>query len=171
MIKKVWNGFKKVQSKIDFTPKLLAISDKYAKNHRVSFFLFLFFIITGFFGLFIPLIQGWLTIFLAFTFLGIKPLNTWMRNNKKAVSNIGTTMFMVAIVGFLFTTGTWITGQSENTPIDNIFRVINYGQDDLVQINTQVFNLIEIDYNTTQQALNIIEYKQTQGFVMIGGYE
>lgn len=167
-IHKIWRGFKKIQQKVDFTPYLLKISEKYSKKNKASMFLFLLFILIGFFGLILPLVQGWITIMLAFTFLGIKPLNSWMKNNKKAVSNIGTTLFLVAMISFVFTTSTWAIGLSEDSPLDNIFKVITFGKDDLKQMNTQAFSVLGMDYNNVQQSFSIINYNQNQGFSVIG---
>lgn len=166
-LKKVWKGFKKFQSKIDLTPKLIRISEKYAKKDRINIALFVFFLLAGFFGMFIPIIQGWLAVALSFTFLGIKPVNNFLENNRKAVSNVGSLLFIVAVGSFLITTGAWALGYSEDSPIDNIFKVLNYGKEDFQSANEEVFSVIGVDYNNTVQTFSVINYDQDQGFSTI----
>jgi hypothetical protein len=168
MTKSLWQKFQDFQKRIDFTPKLIAISEKFAKNQRISFFFFFLFLVVGFLGLFLPLVQGWLVIALSVTFLGIKPLNKWMATNRKAVMNVGTIGFMIGVGMFMFSVGTWATGYSETSPIDDIMSIVQWGQDDLVEINTQAFSIVGVDYVQMQQAFSIVNYDSAQGFYLGG---
>lgn len=165
--KKIWEGLKNFQKKIDLTPRLIRISNKYAKRNKASIALFFFFLLAGFFGFFIPIIQGWLAVVLAFSFLGIKPLNRFLQDNRKAISNVGSFLFMMTIALFLFSTSAWALGYSEDSPVDNVFKVVNYGKDDFQDANSELLSTVGVDYNDTVQTFSVIDYDQDQGFSTI----
>lgn len=167
--KQIWKWFKIVQNKIDLTPHLIRYSEKFAGNRKASIFMFILFLMAGLFGLFLPLIQGWLTLFMSLNFLGIKPLNRFIRSNKASIMNIGTLVFTITFGLILINTGMWATGYTETSPFENIIGVIQWGQDDLESANTQAFSLISVDYGKMQQALSLVDYSNTQGFSIIRG--
>lgn len=168
VFKKIWRFFERIQQRIDPTAFLLRLSAKFAKEKRVSVPLFILFFVIGLSGLFLPLIQGIPTIVLSFTFLGIKPVNKFMHNNKQLVSKTSTLFFIFFVFFLLGSTSAWALGITEDSPVDNLFKVVNWGKESLQDQNEQAFSLVGVDYINFQQSLSIIDYSQTQGFT-IGG--
>lgn len=171
--KKFEKGFigvlQRIQYTIDLTPILIRISNRVARSGKLNIGLFIFFILIGVFGLFVPIIQGWLTIVLAFTMLGIQPINSFVQDNTELIEGVGTFMFSIAAIFLLVNTATWATGITESSPVDNVFGFVQGGQDSINGVNEATFSIIGVDYEKdVQQPLSLVDYKKGQGLSVIG---
>lgn len=156
-----------LQSKLDLTPLFIKLSNKVAKKNKLNIWLFFLFLIVGFFGIFLPLVQGWLVIGLAFTCLGIKPVNKFIQKNKKGIENFGAFIFFVSLTVFFVNAGLWGVGLVEASPLDNFMGTIQYGKEQFNSIHKNTFSVIGVDYADLQQSLSLVNYDD-QGFSVIG---
>lgn len=158
---KFWKTLTKIQKAIDLTPYLLSFALR-MQSTGVNLLLFVFFLLIGFFGLFVPIIQGWLTIGLAFTFLGIKPLNLFIKRNKKGIQNVGTVLFTLTLLLFLGSFVTWILGITDDSPGKNILDVVQYGREDIEEARDSTISIIGLEPEDLE-SLSFVDYRNTAG--------
>jgi ABC-type multidrug transport system fused ATPase/permease subunit len=167
-IKKLWSNIQGVQRFIDLTPHLLKFIDKFKQKKKVSIFMFFLLLIVGFTGLLLPIIQGWLIIVVAFGFLGIKPIDNFLKSNKKAMLNISTILVLFFVGNFTLWAGSTVLPYDFPSPIDNALKVIQFGQPTLEEVNQQVFSLVGLEYDNVQTQLSIVDWTENEGFSIVG---
>lgn len=159
---------KSIQRRFDLTPMLIRLSARFARSNRVSIAFFIFFLLAGAIGLFLPIIQGIPTILLAFTFLGIRPLNNFIQSNQTTIENFGAVLFFVAFFAFFLNLGAWGLGVVDDSPLQNAFDFVNLGKDGLSDRTARAFSVVGVDYLDLRQSLSIADFDKTQGFSIAG---
>ena len=165
--KGVFEKIKAIQQKIDLTPLVLKLIDGTAKAGKFNIFMFLLLLLIGFFGLLLPIIQGWMVIALSFTALGIKPLNKFIQKNKKKIESLGTIMFTITFTLLFINTLLWATGVGQS-PVQNVVGMVTWGQEDLEKINDDAMSVIGLDYEKIQQSMSLVDYNEFTGWSLIG---
>lgn len=163
------SAFRKFQEAIDMTPELIKISEVIKKHTRVRWSGFLLFFLAGLFGLFVPILQGIVTIMIAFSFLGIKWLNRFLKKNQKLIMNITTIMFFALTVP-LFILG---IGKAFGLDVPSLSEMyigaVQFGKPQINAALDSITSKLGFQYTTdVQQTLSIVDFNPGQGFSVAG---
>jgi hypothetical protein len=153
------DAFVSFRDAIDLTPKFVALIRSISKYKIVSIPLFIFLLLAGIFGLFVPIIQGWFVIVLSFSALGITVLGEFVEQYYDQINTVTTILFFVAIGGLIFSWGLYSAGVSDYSPIDNVIDFVQLGQDDLKGFSNETFSVISggaLEYEKIQGTLSVI---------------
>ena len=152
-LKKLYKFFKK----IDLTPRLIRLSEEIKKNPALKWLGFSLFMVIGLFGLIVPLLQGFILILVAFSFLGIKPLNKFIKQHRELMHNVSTIFFMITVGFMLFYGGSFVFDYEAPNPFEKAIDIIQFGKEDIDEVSGRLFNVVGLNLPELQRTTNMLK--------------